>query len=64
MTVTITRRRSSRAVKRFAAVQRAAGRTYRLSLPARGLRRGDYVARLTATAGSRTVTSALLSRRL
>ena len=62
MTVTVLR--GSRVVKRFAARTAAANRTYRLSLPARGLARGDYKVRLVASAGTETVTSTLVSRRL
>ena len=56
--------RGSRVVKRFAHARRGANRTYRLSLPARGLARGDYKVRLVARAGAETVTSTLVSRRL
>ncbi len=62
--VTVTVLRGSRVVKRYAARTAAANRTYRLSLPARGLARGDYKVRLVASAGSETVTSTLVSRRL
>ena len=51
--VTVTVLRGSRVVKRFAARRAAADRTYRLSLPARGLARGDYKVRLVARAGCR-----------
>ena len=62
--VTITVLRGSRVVKNFGTRTVAANRTTRLSLPARGLARGDYKVRLVARAGSETVTSTLVSRRL
>ena len=62
MSVTVLR--GSRVVKNFGARTAAANRTYRLSLPARRLARGDYKVRLVARAGSETVTSTLVSRRL
>ena len=63
--VEVTVRRAGRVVKRFAARPRPAGRTIRLSLSARGLRRGDYQVTLRArTPGGRTVTRTLGSRRL
>ena len=52
------------AVGTFGSRTVAANRTHRLTLPARGLPRGDYRIRLTARAGADTVTSTLLSRRL
>jgi hypothetical protein len=62
--VTVTVLRGSTIVKRFPLNRVAANRTVRLSLPARGLARGDYKVRLVARAGSETVTSTLVSRRL
>jgi hypothetical protein len=56
--------RGNRTIKRFPAKSVAARRTYRLRLKARGLRRGDYRVRLTATAGATKVVSTLVSRRL
>lgn len=44
--VTVTLLRGTRAVRRLRAAQDGAGRTVRLRLPARGLRRGDYRVRL------------------
>jgi hypothetical protein len=60
----VTVLRGNRVVKRFAARTAAPNRTQRLSLPARGLARGDYRVRLVARAGSATLTSTLVSRRL
>jgi predicted acyl esterase len=63
--VGVTVRRGGRVVKRFAARPRPAGRTVRLTLPARGLRRGDHRVTLRArTPGGRTVARTLGSRRL
>jgi hypothetical protein len=62
--VTVTVLRGSRVVKRFGTRSAAANRTYRLSLPARRLARGAHKVRLVARAGSETVTSTLVSRRL
>jgi hypothetical protein len=62
--VTVTVLRGSKVVKRFPARKAAANRTVRLSLPAKGLPRGDYTVRLVARAGSEVVTSKLVSRRL
>jgi hypothetical protein len=62
--VTVTVLRGSRVVKTFPARTVAANRTHRLTLPARRLARGDYRFRLVARAGSQTVTSVLVSRRL
>ena len=61
--VTVTNRRE-RTVKRFAAEDVPAGRTQRLSLPVRGLARGDYRVKLTLTAGGRTSTATLTANRL
>jgi len=62
--VTVTVRRGSRVIKRYAARMVAANRRHRLSLPARRLARGNYKVRLVARAGAETVTSTLVSRRL
>jgi hypothetical protein len=56
--------RGSRVVRRFRARQRAAGPIFRLRLPVRGLRRGDYRFRLIAVGGGRRVRSTLTARRL
>ena len=61
--VTVTNRRA-RVIKRFAAKGVAAGRTQRITLPARGLARGDYRIKLSATRGGRTTTSTLTANRL
>ncbi len=58
ITVVVARRAGGKVVKTFRAKNSKAG-TSRLTLPARGLRRGDYVVRLTAKAGSTTVRSTL-----
>ena len=55
-TVTVTVLRGSKVVKRFPARRSAANRTVRLSLPAKGLARGDYKVQLVAKSGSETVT--------
>ena len=61
--VTLTRR--GRVVRRLRSVTRAAGRTYRLRVSARGLRRGDYAVRLSVTrAGGAPKRAALIARRL
>jgi hypothetical protein len=62
--VTLTVSRGRRVVKRFATVERAAGRTFRFSLPARGARRGRYTVRLVAQSGEDQVVSVLTARRL
>jgi hypothetical protein len=56
--------RGKRVVRRFRTRAQAAGRTYRLTLRARGLRRGRYAVRLTAVSGSRRVVATLHARRL
>ena len=62
--VTIAVLRGRRVVRRISANDRPAGATNRLRFAARGLRRGDYRVRLTATrAGARSV-RLLVSRRL
>jgi hypothetical protein len=62
LTLTVTRGR--KVVKRFATVERAGGRTYRFSVPARALRRGIYTVRLLAQSGEDQVLSLLSARRL
>jgi hypothetical protein len=62
--VTLTISRGRRVVKRFAGGERAAGRTFRFSLRARGLRRGDYRVRLVAQSGEDQVSTVLTARRL
>ena len=62
--VTITVRRGAKVVKRFATVERAAGRTFRFSLSARGLRRGDYTVRFLAQSGENQVSAVLTAHRL
>ena len=61
--VTVTNRRE-RTVRRYSARNLAAGRTQRLSLPARGLARGDYRVKLSITRGGRTTTQTLTAHRL
>jgi hypothetical protein len=58
--VTVTLTRGGRVVRRVSSGVRAAGRTYRLRIRARGLRRGDYTVRITAGAAR----AALVARRL
>jgi hypothetical protein len=62
--VTITVMRGKRTVKRFVSRSRAAGTTHRLTLPARGLARGDYSVRLHAVSGEDQVSATLVARRL
>ena len=62
--VTITVSHAGKVVKRFATVERAAGRTFGFSLPARGRPRGVYTVRLLAQSGEDQVTSILTARRL
>jgi hypothetical protein len=62
--VTLTISRGRRVVTRFAGVKRAAGRTFRFSLRARGLRRGVYSVRLVAQSGEDQVSTVLTARRL
>ncbi|CAA9488008.1 MAG: hypothetical protein AVDCRST_MAG30-1207, partial [uncultured Solirubrobacteraceae bacterium] len=61
--VTVTNR-FARVVRRFSARQVAAGRTQRLTLPARGLKRGDYRVKLSVTREGRSKTTTLTSARL
>ena len=57
--------RGGRTVKRLAAKSRPGQRTFRLSLPVRGTRRGDYKVKLTVTRpNGRRLVSTLTSRRL
>ena len=61
----VTVLRGKRAVKRFKARTRQAGRTHRLKVGARKLaRRGDYRVRIRVGRGAGRVTSTLVSRRL
>jgi hypothetical protein len=62
VTVTVTRGR--RVVRRFVRRGSAAARTHRLTLPARGLRRGDYRVRLQAAGGEDQIAATLAARRL
>ena len=62
--VTVTVRRGSKVIRRFAARDSVAARTYRLRLGAKRLRRGDYVATLVARGGGQTVTRRLTTHRL
>jgi hypothetical protein len=62
--VTITVSRGRTVVKRFATAERAAGRTFRITLPAKGLARGDYAVRLLAQSGEDQVSATLTARRL
>ena len=61
-TVTITK--GKKVVKRYKAVNRAGGKTYRLTLPARRRARGDYRIRLQATGSRARVNTVLVARRL
>jgi len=62
--VTLEVFRGGRRVRSFLTRSRLAGRTYRHTLAARGLRPGDYRARITVRSGSARVVSTLVSRRL
>ncbi len=62
--VTITVTRGRRTIKRFVSRDRAAGRTYRLTLPARRLPRGTYRVRLHAAGGGDQISSTLVARRI
>jgi hypothetical protein len=62
--VTVTVVRGRKTVKRFVLRGRRANRTYRMSVPARRLARGDYRVTATATAGRRRATGRLVSRKL
>jgi hypothetical protein len=63
-TVSIVVTRGKRIVKRFAAATRAPGRTFRFSLPAHGLARGDYRVQLRAVSGEDQVSATLTAHRL
>ncbi len=57
--------KSTRAVKRFKAVTRPAGKTFRVRLASRGARRGDYRVRITVvTPGGQKIVRTLYSRLL
>jgi hypothetical protein len=62
--VTVTVSRGTRVVRRFATVERQAGRTFRFSIPAARLPRGDYTVRLLAQSGEDQVSAVVTSRRL
>jgi hypothetical protein len=62
--VTLTISRGRHVVKRFRAVERPAGRTFRFSLRAKGLRRGGYAARLLVQSGEDQLVSVLTAQRL
>ena len=62
--VTITITRGAKIVKRFATVERAAGKTYRFTLSPKGRPRGYYQVRLLARSGEDQVLSVLTARRL
>ena len=56
--------RGSTTVRRYKAATRAANRTYRLKVPARALRRGEYRVRIAVVRGRRTTRGAITGRRL
>ena len=63
--VTLTISKGGKVVKRFKTARRAGGRTYRITLPARGRTTGDYRVRLRAVGpGDQRVNAVLTSRRL
>lgn len=62
-TVTVAITRGGRKVSTRTFTRRAARRTYRLTLKARGLPRGVYTVKITATGGPRTATATLRSER-
>ncbi|HEX8121413.1 MAG TPA: sialidase family protein [Solirubrobacteraceae bacterium] len=62
--VSVVVRRGNRVIKRFAAAERRQDQTYRMTVPARGLRRGDYRVTLNARRGDQRVVARLMSRRL
>lgn len=63
--VTVSVTKGKRTVKRFKAVTVGGGRTVRLSMSARGMRRGDYKVRAVVTrSGGEKVSSTLTSKRL
>jgi photosystem II stability/assembly factor-like uncharacterized protein len=63
-TVAVTVRRGTRVIKRYPAVQRAAGSTYRLSVASRKLARGDYRVTIEVRRGNERIVKTLTSRRL
>ena len=63
-TATVLVRRGARTVKRYAARRPSVGRLVRLRLASEHLRRGDVRVVLRVTAGGRTTTRTLVSRRL
>lgn len=63
-TVTVTVTRAGRRVATKVLKGRAARRTYRVTLAARGLPRGRYTVRITAVAGARRATATLQAQRL
>ena len=62
--VTVTISKGSKVVRRYAPASRAAGKTYRFTLPAKKRAKGDYRIRVKATNPSNTVAATLTSRRL
>jgi hypothetical protein len=62
--VTVTILRGRRVVRRLPAATRRPGRTYRVTLPARGRARGDYRVRLDLAGAGDRVTSTLTASRL
>jgi len=56
--------RGSETVRRYKARTRSANRTYRIKVPARALRRGEYRVRITVVRGRRTTRGAITGRRL
>ena len=59
--VSVTIKRGSKTVKRFAARDRAAGKTYRLKLNVKGLRRGSYKVSIRIVASGKTTSATLTS---
>jgi hypothetical protein len=62
--VTVTVLKGSKVIKTFAETQRAARTTYRVSLGAKKLKRGEYKVRITTAGDAGSVTSTLVTRRL
>ncbi|MBA3358814.1 MAG: hypothetical protein H0U20_05100, partial [Thermoleophilaceae bacterium] len=62
--VSVVVRRGGRVVRRLRTRSFAARRPFRLAIPSKGLRRGDYRVTVTARSGSERVTRTLVSRRL
>ena len=56
--------RGRKTVKRFKARASEPRRTYRLELPSRSLRKGDYRVRITVGRGKGRVSATLVSRRI